>query len=366
MKIPLNIPYFAGNESTFIEQTFESGFYAGDGPMGRKCEDLLSSITGCPHVLMTSSCTHALEMAAILLEVSPGDEIIMSSFNFVSAANAFVLRGARIIFVDIDPQTMNIDADKIKDALTNNTKAIVVMHYGGVACDLEKIGALANEYSIPIIEDAAHCIDAYERGTHLGTIGDLGTLSFHASKNVHCGEGGALLINNPRFLERAITIREKGTNKKAFYAGQVDKYSWVDLGSSYLMSEISAAFLFAQLQTLKEVTAKRKSIWSTYADGLEGVRTISTGHEHNAHIFYLICKDKEERQRLRLLLKERSITTAHHYIPLHSSQAGKKYGFFHGVDRYATDLSERLLRLPIYYSLENPSQIVEIISKYLV
>jgi dTDP-4-amino-4,6-dideoxygalactose transaminase len=240
------------------------------------------------------------------------------------------------------------------------------MHYGGVACNMKEISSLAKSHSIPIIEDAAHCINAYDRGNHLGTIGDLGTLSFHASKNVHCGEGGALLINNPKYLERAITIREKGTNKKAFYAGKVDKYSWVDLGSSYLMSEITAAFLFAQLQTLKEVTEKRKEIWNTYFKGLKGKRKTSSGKEHNAHIFYLICKDKEERKRLSFQLKERSISTAHHYIPLHSSRAGKKYGQFYGVDRYTPDLSERILRLPIYYSLENPSQIVEIISKYLV
>ncbi len=359
--IPFHEPYINGSETNYLTDAVRRQSFSGAGHYTQACESFLTNFTkSSGEVLLTSSCTHALEMSALLLDLQPGDEIIMPSFTFVSSANAFVLRGAKIVFVDIRPDTMNIDEQLIEGAITARTKAILVMHYGGVACEMDTIMSIATKHQLKVIEDAAQCMDAWYKGKHLGTIGDFGTISFHASKNIHCGEGGALLVNNQAFYERAEILREKGTNRKAFLRGDIDKYSWVDIGSSYLMSDLSAAFLLSQLETVTLVTQKRKALWNYYYKKLGAHKSTEGFHlpapsekdlHHNAHIFYIHTNDLDQRIRLIKKLKEKNIQAYFHYIPLHSSAYGKKHSRFHGEDKFTTSKSNSLLRLPLFYSL---------------
>ncbi len=368
--ISFNVPFISGEETRYIEQAIQRKDLSGDGHFGKKCQTILENITGGKKAMLTSSCTHALEMCAILADIHPGDEVIMPSFTFVSSANAFVLRGARIVFVDIRPDTLNIDEKLIEKAITQKTKAILVMHYAGVGCEMDKIMEIAQAHHLIVIEDAAHCIGANYKGKHLGTIGHLGALSFHATKNIHCGEGGALLINDHRFFEAAEIIREKGTDKNAFLKGRTDKYSWVGIGSSYLMSELNAAFLYAQLLHLELVNNKRKAFWQVYFEAfceLEGILEVPVVPQdctHNGHIFYVKCKSQTERRRLIAELKNKTIDASFHYVPLHSSSAGKQYGIFSGQDVFTTKESERLLRLPLYYELENTVEISNCLKQF--
>ena len=357
--IPFNLPFISGEEFQYVQKAISNKDLSGDGYFTHRCQQSLKAITEAKKVLLTTSCTHALEMCALLADIQEGDEVIMPSFTFVSSANAFVLRGAKIVFVDIRPDTMNIDERLIESAITKKTKAILVMHYAGVACEMDSIMELAKKYKLTVIEDAAQCIGAYYKNRHLGTIGHLGTLSFHSTKNIHCGEGGALLVNNERFAERAEILRDKGTNRKAFMKGMVNKYSWVDIGSSYVMSELNAAFLFAQLMQLKEITQKRLALWEHYKKWSEDQGLLESFEfpfipEHcipNGHIFFVKCKDKAARSRLIDNLKKNGIQSAFHYVPLHSSVSGKIHGRFHGLDRFTTLESNRLLRLPLYIGL---------------
>lgn len=359
MDIPFNIPYTAGKECEYIKKVIHSHKFCGDGQFTRKCCELLSGKTKAEKILLTSSCTHSLEMSAILADIKEGDEVIMPSFTFVSTANAFVLRGARIVFVDIRPDTLNIDETKIEEAISKRTKAIVPVHYAGVSCEMAKIIEIAKEYNLFVIEDSAQALFSEYNNRPLGTIGDIGCISFHETKNYHCGEGGAILINRVDLIERAEIIREKGTNRTKFLRGQVDKYSWVDVGSSYLMSDINAAFLFAQLEEYKDINSKRESIWQRYYNNLlqlsyEGsieLPSIPKGCLQNHHLFYIKLKNINERQMLIEYLKGFNIQSVFHYIPLHSSIAGRQFGIFHGEDRYTTLESERLLRLPLYNTI---------------
>ncbi|GLR19014.1 dTDP-4-amino-4,6-dideoxygalactose transaminase [Portibacter lacus] len=352
--IPFNEPLVIGTEERYIKDAIARKEFSGQGYYTRSCEKKLEGYTKASKVLLTSSCTHALEMSALLLDIQHGDEIIMSSFNFVSAANAFVLRGAKIIFVDIRPDTLNIDEKLIEAAITPKTKAILVMHYGGVPCEMDYIMQLADRYQLKVIEDAAHCIGSFYNGRHLGTIGHLGTLSFHATKNIQCGEGGALLINDHSYTERAEIIREKGTNRQNFIQGKVDKYTWVDIGSSYLMSELTAAFLYGQLLEIDSVTRKRLEIWKTYKEGIKHEKTaIETG---NGHIFYIICKSLNDRNLLVEKLNNVNISAYFHYLPLHKSHEGKRSSIFNGKDNYTTYISECVLRLPLYNTLKQINQ----------
>ncbi len=323
---------------------------------------------------MTTSCTHALEMTALLFNIRAGDEVIMPSYTFVSTANAFVLRGATIVFVDINPETMNMDEGLIERAVNPKTKGIVPMHYAGVSCEMDRILEIAAHYDLFVVEDAAHGIGATYKGKPLGSMGDFGTFSFHETKNLHCGEGGALLINNEQYLAKAEIIGEKGTNRTAFFQGEVSRYSWVDLGSSYLPSELNAAFLLAQLESETKITRKRIELWHTYFDLLKPLQDnnliqlpkVPLHCRHNGHIFYLKCKDAFERRQLIQFLKERGIEAFFHYIPLHSSKAGKKFGYFAGEDVFTTKESERLLRLPMYYLLNKEAviKICQMIEKF--
>ncbi|MDK2828106.1 MAG: dTDP-4-amino-4,6-dideoxygalactose transaminase [Clostridium butyricum] len=360
--IYFNVPTLVGRELEYIKQAIGNNQkLCGDGPFTKKCNAWLEERFNVQKALLTTSCTHALEMAAILIDIKPGDEIIAPSFTFASTVNAFVLRGARIVFVDIRPDTMNIDENLIEDAITKRTKAIVPVHYAGVSCEMDKIMDIAKRYNLYVIEDAAQGVMSTYKGQALGTIGDFGCYSFHETKNYTSGgEGGAILIQNKEFIERAEIIREKGTNRSKFLRGQIDKYSWVDIGSSYLPSELNAAYLYAQLEEADKINDNRLSIWNLYYNILEELYEhekielpyIPEGCVHNGHMFYIKCKDLEERTRLIEYLKANEISAVYHYIPLHSSKAGIKYSRFHGTDRYTTTESERLLRLPMYYGLE--------------
>lgn len=358
--IKFNIPPVIGTESTYLNEAIYNQRLCGDGPFTKKCQKWFEDNFKSHKVLLTPSCTHALEMAAILLDIQEGDEVIMPSYTFVSTANAFVLRGAKIVFVDIRLDTMNIDESRIEAAITDNTKVIVPVHYAGVACDMDTIMALANKYHLFVVEDAAQGVMSTYKGKALGSIGHLGAYSFHETKNYTSGgEGGALLINDSRFLERAEIIREKGTNRSQFFRGMIDKYSWVDIGSSFLPSELQAAYLLAQLESADKINENRLSIWQQYYELLEplqkqgklGLPVVPNDIRHNAHMFYIKTKNLEERTQLMAYLKEREIQTAFHYIPLHSAEAGRKYACFDGVDEYTTKESERLLRLPMWYGL---------------
>jgi len=372
--IPFNIPYLPSDSSKYINKVFAAKKFCGDGQLTMLCSRQLENLYHAKKVLLTTSCTHSLEMAAILCGIQEGDEVVMSSFTFVSTANAFILRGAKIVFVDIDPATMNIDESLIEAAITQKTKAIVVMHYGGVACNMNAISRLANQFNLFVIEDAAQCIDAYYFDRPLGSIGVFGTLSFHETKNIHCGEGGALIINDDQFIERAEIIREKGTDRSRFLSGMVDKYSWVDIGSSYLPSELNAAILLPQLESFHEVTEKRVLLWNLYFSLLSPLYEeklivlpfIPAGCQHNGHLFYIKCKDVTTRTKLMAYLKKNNVHAYFHYVPLHSSLAGKKYTVFHGEDIYTTSESERILRLPLYFGLtvEEVHTVCDLVSKF--
>ncbi len=359
--IPFNIPPIVNKELDYISQAIASRKISGDGHFTTKCNQWVESNFKCKKALLTTSCTHALEMAAILIDINAGDEVIMPSYTFVSTANAFVLRGAKIIFVDIRPDTMNIDEKKIEAAITARTKVLVPVHYAGVSCDMETILAIASKYNLYIIEDAAQGVMAKYNERYLGTIGHLGAYSFHESKNYSCGEGGALLINDEKFIERAEIIREKGTNRSRFFRGEVDKYTWVDVGSSYLPSELNAAFLYAQFESAELINNDRLRTWNLYYSlltplmekGLIELPSVPEGCAHNGHMFYVKCRDNDERHMLIDHLKKSEIMSVFHYVPLHSSPAGKRFGRFHGEDRYTTAESERLLRLPMWYGFLN-------------
>ena len=358
--IPFNVPPYIGKEDKYIKQAIDSRKICGDGQFTKKCNEKFEEITGAKKVLMTTSGTSALEMAALLADIKPGDEVIMPSYTFVSTANAFVLRGATIVFVDIRPDTMNIDENLIEDAITEKTKAIVPVHYGGVACEMDTICDIAKRHNLVVVEDAAQGVMSFYKGRALGSIGDFGCYSFHETKNYSMGEGGAVLVNHEKNVERAEIIREKGTNRTKFFRGQVDKYTWIDLGSSYLQSELNCAYLYAQIENPDIINNDRLQSWNTYYELLTPLKekgcidlpVVPEGCVHNAHMFYIKTKDLEERSKLIAFLKENRIGAVFHYIPLHSSPAGQQFGRFHGEDKYTTKESERLLRLPMYYGLE--------------
>lgn len=368
--IPFNIPPFTGKEMNYIRQAVENQKICGDGPYTKKCSEWIEQKTGTAKCLLTTSCTHATELAALLADVKEGDEVIMPSYTFVSTADAFVLRGAKPVFVDIRPDTMNIDETLIEDAITPRTKAIVPVHYAGVACEMDTIMDIAKRHHLLVIEDAAQGIMSTYKGQALGAIGDFGCFSFHETKNYSMGEGGALLIKDPKYVEEAEIIREKGTNRSKFYRGQIDKYTWVNYGSSYLPSDMNAAYLWAQLELAEEINEKRRSIWNRYWELLQPLKeqgcielpTVPEGCVHNAHMFYIKAKDLEERTGLIDFLRENEIWPVFHYIPLHTAPAGRKFGEFHGEDKYTTKESERLCRLPLFYSLEL-EQVDYIVSK---
>lgn len=370
--IHFNIPPYVGKEKDYIQQAIENHKICGDGDFTKKCNQWLEEKTGIKKALLTTSCTHATEMAAILLNIQGGDEVIMPAYTFVSTADAFVMRGAKVVFVDIRPDTMNIDENLIEAAITERTKAIVPVHYAGVSCEMDKIMELAKIYHLAVVEDAAQGMMASYKGKALGTIGDFGCFSFHETKNYSMGEGGALLIRDEKYVEDAEIIREKGTNRSKFFRGQIDKYTWVNCGSSYLPSDINAAYLYAQLECADKINENRLELWNQYYKALQPLQsigkielpTIPDGCVHNAHMFYMKAKDIEERTRLIQYLKENQILAVFHYIPLHTAPAGMKYGRFSGEDNYTTRESERLLRLPMYYGLQQSK--VDYIAKKIV
>ena len=357
--IPFNVPPCTGDELEYIRQAIASHKICGDGEFTKKCSRWLEERFHAQKVLLTTSGTTALDMAALLCELEPGDEVILPSFTFSSTATAFVLAGARLVFVDIRPDTMNIDETKIEAAITPRTKVIVPMHYAGVACEMDAIMDIARRHSLKVVEDAAQGVMSSYKGRALGTIGDMGCFSFHETKNYSMGEGGALLINRPEYNERAEILREKGTNRSKFFRGQVDKYTWVDFGDSYLPSELNAAYLWAQLLKADEINDNRLNTWNKYREALLPLAqsgklelpTVPEGCVHNAHMFYIKAKDLEERTALIKHLKERDILAVFHYVPLHSAPAGLRFGRFNGEDLYTTSQSDRLLRLPLYFGL---------------
>ena len=359
--IQFNIPPYVGKELEYIKEAMEKNHkICGDGPFTKKCSKWMENKFNVKKVLLTTSCTHATEMTAILTDIKEGDEVIAPSFTFVSTVNPFVLRGAKIVFIDINPKTMNMDENLIEAAITEKTKAILPVHYAGVACNMDKIMEIAKKHNLIVIEDAAQGVMSEYKGKPLGTIGEYGCFSFHETKNYSMGEGGALLINNKENIEKAEIIREKGTNRSRFFRGQVDKYTWVDKGSSYLPSELNAAYLYAQLENADIIYNDRMNTWNKYKELLQELEDknlielqyIPEDCKHNAHMFYIKCKDLDERTNLINFLKENDINAVFHYIPLHSAEAGLKFGRFHGEDKYTTKESERLLRLPLYYGLK--------------
>lgn len=360
ISIPFNVPPLTGNEQQYILHSLKSAKLSGDGPFGKKCQAWFEKVLPARKTLLTPSCTAALELAALLIDIKPGDEIIMPSYTFVSTANAFVLRGARIVFVDIRPDTMNIDEVKIEAAITERTKAIVPVHYAGVACNMDVIMNIADAHGLYVIEDAAQGMMSSYKGKALGSIGHLGAFSFHETKNYTSGgEGGLLIINDERFAERAEIIREKGTNRNQFFRGMVDKYQWVDVGSSYLPSELQAAYLWGQLERAEEINRNRLKIWQRYYEAFTPLQqdnkvilpVIPDGCLHNAHMFYLKAADLEERTVLINHLKSKGVTAAFHYVPLHTAKGGQQFARFEGCDHHTTNESERLVRLPIWYGL---------------
>lgn len=376
MQIPFNKPPIVGTELAYMQQAMASGKLSGDGFYSRRCEQWLENQCGTAKALLTPSCTAALEMAAMLVNIQAGDEIIMSSYTFVSTANAFVLRGAKIVFVDIRSDTMNIDETKIEAAITAKTKAIVPVHYAGIACEMDTIMAIAEKYRLYVIEDAAQAVMSFYKGKALGTIGHFGCYSFHETKNYSAGgEGGALLINDDRFIARAEVIREKGTNRSQFFRGETDKYTWRDLGSSFLMSELQAAYLYAQLEAAQQIKQVRLAIWQRYFEvlhpfaeqGRVSLPTCPPECEQNGHLFYLKWQDMSERNDFIERLKQHGILAVFHYVPLHSSPAGKRFGTFIGEDRFTTSESERLVRLPLFYNLQpqESDKIIRVILEFL-
>lgn len=364
--IDFNVPPYVGKEKEYISNAIDSKKICGDGQFTKKCNAWIEEKTG-SKALLTTSCSHALDMSAILAEIKPGDEVIMPAYTFVSTADAFVLRGATAVFVDIRPDTMNIDEKLIEDAITEKTKAIVPVHYAGVACEMDTIMDIAKRHNLIVIEDAAQGVMSEYKGKALGTIGDYGCYSFHETKNYSMGEGGAILVKDNNNFELAEIVREKGTDRSRFFRGQVDKYTWVEAGSSFLPSDINAAYLYAQLEMANEINEARLNAWNLYYENLKDIEQIQLPYvpkecKHNAHMFYIKTKDLEERSALIKFLKENNIASVFHYIPLHTSPAGKKYGRFHGEDKYTTKESERLLRLPMYYGLKD-EEVLEVCSK---
>ncbi len=357
--IPFNRPSIVGKEMEYVAQAVANGHISGDGEFTKRCHHLLEETLGVKKALLTTSCTHALEMAALLLAIQPGDEVIVPSFTFVSTINAFVLRGACPVFADIRPDTLNLDEDKLEGLITNRTKAIIIVHYAGVACEMEKILDLGNRFGIPVIEDNAHGLFGKYKGKPLGTFGRFATQSFHETKNFSCGEGGALLLNHAEDIERAEILREKGTNRSRFFRGLVDKYTWVDVGSSYLPSDMLAAFLLAQLEERDRIQARRKQIWETYYDQLSdwaeankvGLPTIPDDCEQSYHMFYLLMPSLAARQELMDRLRRTGILSVFHYLPLHLSPMGRKFGGKEGDCSTTEDIHNRLIRLPFYSSL---------------
>lgn len=370
--ILFNIPPYIGKEKKYITQAINSHKICGDGEFTKKCHLWFETNTKTKKALLTTSCTHALEMAALLCNIKPGDEVIMSSYTFVSTANAFVLRGAKIVFVDIRPDTMNIDEKLIESAITKKTKVIVPVHYAGISCEMDKINAIAKKHNLLVVEDAAQGVMSKYKNKSLGTIGNFGCYSFHETKNYSSGEGGLLLIKSKNDIEQAEIIREKGTNRSKFYRGQIDKYTWMNIGSSYLPSELNAAYLYAQLENANKINKNRLNSWNLYykslkkleTDGKIGLPVVPKECKHNAHMFYIKCKDLIERTKLIEFLKENNVMSVFHYVPLHSSPAGKGFGRFHGKDIYTTKESERLLRLPLYYNIKK-KEIKYIINKII-
>lgn len=372
--IDFNRPAFVGSELDYIQDAIHRGMLCGDGIYTKKCSQWMEKEFDVSRVMLTTSCTHALEMAAFLCDIQPGDEVIMPSYTFVSTADAFVLRGAKIVFVDIRPDTMNLDEKLIEQAITPKTKVIVPVHYAGVACEMDTIMDIAHRHGLKVVEDAAQGVDACYKGKALGTIGDFGCYSFHETKNFTMGEGGALLFQKEEYLEKAEILREKGTDRSKFFRGQVDKYRWMDYGSSYLPSELNAAYLYAQLEAKDKIQKKRMEIYEYYhrnladlaAEGKVELPYVPQDCEHNAHMYYLKVKDMKVRTRLLAYLRENGICSVFHYVPLHSAPAGQKFGRFAGEDVYTTKESERLLRLPMFYNLdmEDVKRIVDVIHKF--
>jgi dTDP-4-amino-4,6-dideoxygalactose transaminase len=362
--IPFNKSSLTGNEFRYISEAIEQGHISGDGAYTKKCHALLEQSLGVAKVLLTTSCTHALDMTALLLDVQPGDEVIVPSFTFVSTVNAFVLRGAHPIFIDIRPDTLNLNETQLERLITPRTKAIVPVHYAGVGCEMDTILEIAARHGVAVVEDNAHGLFGKYKGRYLGTLGCMATQSFHETKNITCGEGGALLINDPQYAQRAEIIREKGTNRGRFFRGEVDKYTWVDLGSSYLPSDILAAFLYAQLEHREQIQAKRRQVWEYYSEHLSGwahdhgvrLPSVPADCEQSYHMFYLLLPSLKQRQALIAHLKARGILSVFHYLPLHLSDMGRRFGGTEGDCPVTEDVSERLLRLPFFNSLTETDQ----------
>ena len=372
--IDFNKPYVAKNQKKYVIQAMQSNHISGDGPFTKKCHRLLENEIGVSKALLTTNCTHALEMSALLLDLKIGDEVIVPSFTFVSTANAFVLRGARPVFVDIRPDTLNIDESRIEESITEHTKAIYVVHYAGVGCEMDEIIRIANKYGLFVVEDNAHGLFGKYKNRNLGTFGCMAAQSFHETKNISCGEGGALLINQPEWIEQAEIIREKGTNRSKFFRGQIDKYTWVNAGSSYLPSDILAAVLLSHLEERELIQSKRKDIWNKYHNGLvewaklEEIRLpeIPAHCQQSYHMFYMIFPNLEIRQRFIGYLRENGIYAVFHYIPLHTSKMGNQFGYFQGNLPVTESISDRLLRLPFYNDLkvEDQKKVINIINKF--
>ncbi|MBQ0041399.1 MAG: dTDP-4-amino-4,6-dideoxygalactose transaminase [Clostridiales bacterium] len=372
--IKFNQAPIVGTEEKYIAEVLASRKVCGDGPLTKKCNEWIENRTGVAKSLLTTSCSTALDMAAILSDIQPGDEVILPSFTFVSTANAFVLRGANLVFVDIRPDTQNINEQLIEDAITDKTKVIAPVHYAGVGCEMDTIMDIAKRHNLTVVEDAAQGVMSTYKGRALGSIGDYGCYSFHETKNYSMGEGGALLIRDASNIEKAEIIREKGTNRSVFLRGQVDKYTWVDMGSSYLPSEINAAYLWAQLEVAEEINKNRRASWYAYEEMLKPLAEqgkielpyIPEECEHNAHMFYIKVADITERDALIKYLKENGASAVFHYVPLHTAPAGAKFGRFHGEDKYTTNTYERLLRLPLYYQLERSDleKVCELITEF--
>jgi dTDP-4-amino-4,6-dideoxygalactose transaminase len=364
--IPFNKPYMTGRELWYIAQAHTNGHLAGDGMFTKKCHAWLEGLTGAHKALLTHSCTASLDMAAMLADIQPGDEVIMPSYTFVSTANAFVLRGGIPVFVDIRPDTLNIDEMLIEAAITPRTKAIVTVHYAGVACEMGAIMNIAQRHNLLVVEDAAQAVMSAYKGKPLGTIGHLGAYSFHETKNIISGEGGALLVNDERFVERAEIIREKGTNRSQFFRGQIDKYTWMDIGSSYLPGEVIAAFLWAQMEEAQSITEKRMDLWRRYHEALAPLEhadklrrpVIPEGCQHNAHMYYILLESLEKRTQVISQLKKQGVNAVFHYVPLHDSPAGKKFGRVNGELRHTDNLADRLLRLPLWIGMDEAQDTV--------
>lgn len=370
--IHFNVPPFTGKEFDYMHEAVENHKICGDGPFTKKCDEWMQNRFHADRVMLTTSGSTALDMAALLCDLKEGDEVILPSFTFSSTANSFVLAGARLVFVDIRPDTMNIDETKIEAAITERTKVICPVHYAGVACEMDAIMKIAKKYNLLVVEDAAQGVMSTYKGKALGTIGDFGCYSFHETKNYSMGEGGAIVINNPKYIEKAEILREKGTNRTQFFRGQVAKYNWVDFGDSYLQSDLNAAYLWAQLEMADEINNNRLATWNAYYNafkpleekGLITLPTVPDGCVHNAHMFYIKCKDLETRQNFIKFMKENDILCVFHYVPLHSAPAGKKFGRFSGKDEHTTADSDRLVRLPMYYNIDK-NDLEKVINKTL-